>query len=275
MLVADKDGNTPKNPPLSSLWDGLSPHLLATFYEVDRDNKRPKNTEDITVIAPIIDGQFDVSLNWQSPFESLSIEAKSPLLFALLQSGALQPVIDTAKGFVDDSVIQKTKSGLDSFSGRTGLTKLNSTQVFSGSAGAKIQITVLFRAWRDAITEVEMPFNQFMAWALPEHLADMAEQLKNATDAIKNVGNGNISGAITSGLGALLPSKSPVMIAMKYKNRTFSPLVIEAIGYPITSPIDKNGDYVELSIPLTLATLTAIGRDDWSAYSNNQGGGGK
>jgi len=206
VLVADKDGNQPVQPVKTSLWDGLNPHLIATFYEVDREGKR--QNENITVQAPIIDGNLDIALNWQSPFESLSIEAKSPLLFALLQSGALLPVVDVTKGLVDDSTIQKTKSSLDKFGGRTGLTKLNSTQVFSGSAGAKIQITVLFRAYRNAVTEVEIPFNQLMAWALPEHLADTAEQLKNATDTVKNIGNGNISGAINSGLEALLPSKS-------------------------------------------------------------------
>lgn len=266
MLVADKDGNQPAKPPMSSLWDGLSPHLLATFYEVDRDGKRPKNTEDITVQCPIIDGNLDVALNWQSPFESSGVESKAPMLFAMLQSGALQPVVDAVqgKGIISSSTQQKTSDTLKKFEGRTGITKLNSTQVFSGSAGAKIQCTVLFRAWRNSEIEVETPFNQLMAWALPVELAGQSTLLSRAISA-----NG-----IDDAVDILLPSKSPVMIALKYKNRTFSPLVIESIGYPITSPIDSGGNYVELSVPLTLATLTAIGRDDWKGYREPAGGGG-
>lgn len=259
MLVADKDGNEPIQPAMSSLWDGLSPHLIATFYEVDREGKRPKGTENITVKAPIIDGNFDVSLNWQSPFESSGVESKAPMLFAMLQSGALQPVVDALnnKGVISNSTKQKSNDALKQFEGRTGITKLNSTQVFSGSAGAKIQCTVLFRAWRNSEIEVETPFNQLVAWALPVELADQSTFLSRAIE---------IKG-IDDAVNVLLPSKSPVMIAMKYKNRTFSPLVIESIGYPITSPIDISGNYVELSVPLTLATLTAIGRDDWKGYS--------
>ena len=61
-----------------------------------------------------------------------------------------------------------------------------------------------------------------------------------------------------------MPSKSPTRIAMKYKGRIYSPLVIESIGQPMTSPIDKNGRYVELAIPMTLCTLTALDRNDWA-----------
>ena len=246
-----------QQPPLASLWDGLNPHLIATFYEVDREGKR--QDENVTVQAPIIDGNLDIAMNWQSPFESSGVESKAPMLFAMLLSGALQPVVDALniKGVVSDSTKSNADSLLKQFEGRTGITKLNSTQVFSGSAGAKIQVTVLFRAYRNAVNEVETPFNQLMAWALPVELAGNSTLLSRAIAAK----------GIDDVVDVLLPSKSPVMIAMQYKNRTFSPLVIESIGYPITSPIEKNGNYVELSVPLTLSTLTAIGRDDWSNYS--------
>ena len=48
----------------------------------------------------------------------------------------------------------------------------------------------------------------------------------------------------------------------------YSPLVIESIGQPIDSAIDSDGRYVELLVPMTLCTLTAIDRDDWARLSH-------
>ena len=47
-------------------------------------------------------------------------------------------------------------------------------------------------------------------------------------------------------------------------------MVIESIEEPITSPRDKNGNYVECVIPMTLATLTALDRADIVSYFQNQ-----
>lgn len=253
----DKDGNT---APLSSLWGELSEHLIASFWEVDRAGKRLD--ENVTVKAPILDGgNLDITLNWQSPFESAGIESSAPTLVALLQSGSLQPVVDalSAKGGTINKIASDT---FKEFENRTGITKLNSTQIFSGMPPVKIQITVLFRAWRDPANEVENPFNQLMAWALPKKLEKDSTLLSRAVELAQNK---------RSLLDTLLPSVSPVMIAMQYKGRIISPLVIESIGMPITSPINKNGKFIELSVPLSLTTLTAIDREDWANYGKPQG----
>ncbi|MFZ4540128.1 hypothetical protein, partial [Propionivibrio sp.] len=93
--------------------------------------------------------------------------------------------------------------------------------------------------------------------ALPKKLADEA--------AILNMAK---SPSVADGFRAMMPSLSPTMIAMKYKGRIYSPLVIESIGQPMNSPVDKYGKYAELTIPMTLCTLTAIDRDDWAAIYN-------
>ena len=61
----------------------------------------------------------------------------------------------------------------------------------------------------------------------------------------------------------LAPSKAPAEIAMTYKGKTYAPLVIESIGQPINSPVDCSGRFVELLVPMTLCTLTALDREDW------------
>lgn len=249
---------------LTSIWDGLSPHLIASFYEVakmgeDSWGRIPEKTDPVTVLAPLGDASLEMVLNWQSPFEQAGPESRAPTLMAMLQSGALQPIIEAVIGKKHDAsnsgAQQQSSDFLRQFEGRTGITKLNSTQVFNGMPPVKITVTALFRAWRDAASEVEAPFNKLMEWALPIELSKDGSVLARAAETLKG-GMGAVE--------ALMPSRSPTRIAMRYKGRTFSPLVIESIGVPLNSPVDVNGRYVELAVPLTLCTLTAIDRKDWS-----------
>jgi hypothetical protein len=232
------------NEAISSLWDGLSPHLIASFYEVNRDGKRLD--ENMTVQAPLLDANIEVGFNWQSPFERVG-EDVLPTLQQLLQSGAVDTRVKEAAKTIDID--------LQKYEGLTSITKLNSTQVFNGMPPVKLPVTLLFRAWRDSAKEVEKPLNQLMQWALPVSISK---------DSIIDRGAKLTSGNVVS---ALLPSKAPTLIAMTYKNRTYKPLVIESLGVPIGSPIDKRGNFVELSIQVQLATLTAIDRKDWEAAS--------
>jgi hypothetical protein len=238
---------------LSSEWGGLNPLLIASFYEVDRNGQRLSGS-DITVKAALTDGaNLEVSLNWQSPFEQAGPETKAPTLFAMLQSGVIQPLVDSVGG--GKSQADSSGDFLKQFEGRTGITKLNSVQVFNGMPPVKLSVTALFRAWKDPVSEVETPFNQLMDWALPVELARDSTLLSNAVNATKGS---------KDWLEAVLPSKSPTFIAMQYKGRTFAPLVIESISEPLSSAIDKNGKFVELLVPMTLATLSALDRKDWA-----------
>jgi hypothetical protein len=113
----------------------------------------------------------------------------------------------------------------------------------------KITATALFRAWEDSNGEVEAPFNKLMEWSLPKSLAKDGSILARAIQAVK--------GSMEY-VDALMPSVVPARIALLYKGRTFSPLVIESIGMPLSSPVDKSGRFVQLAVPLTLCSLTAL-----------------
>jgi hypothetical protein len=245
---------------LTSLWGDLSPHLIASFWQCDKDGKRVEDSP--TVKAALTDANLDVTLSWNSPFEQAGPESKAPTLLAMLQSGTLQPLVDSLMtGKNQQSAQSQSAEFLKQFEGKTGITKLNSTQVFSGLPPLKFQVTALFRAWRDTVSEVEVPLNQLMAWVLPQELASDSTILSRAADALKGK---------TGVIDALLPSKAPAMIAMKYKNRTYAPLVIESIGIPLSSPIDANGNFIELSLPMTIATLSSIDKTDWANFSKVQ-----
>jgi len=241
---------------LGSLWDGLNPNLIASFYEVDSNGDQQGET---IVKAPLTEANFEATFNWQSPFENTGAESGLPTVTAMLQSGAIQPYID---GLSDDGIIGTFKNKLNEYAGsvksKTGITKLNSTQVFTGMPPIKIPVTLIFRAWRNSVEEVENPVDQLMKWALPKTLAGDGTFISRTGDAVTGDG---------SALDVLLPSSTPTMIGMHYKNKLYAPLVIESINMPINSQIDRDGNFVELLIPMTLATLTAIDANDWDNLS--------
>lgn len=248
---------------LSSQWDGLNKHLIAEFWEVDRQGNQKGDT---VVAAPLSEASMDITLNWQSAFENAGPESKAPAIMALLQQGYLNPVLGGMGigGNVNGAVAgigNNIGAAIKEAEGRTGMTKLNSTQVFSGMPPVKFPVTAVFRAWADAISEVEAPFNQLMKWALPIDLADdglVGQALKAASG----------QGSVPMDIKALMPSVAPTIIAMRYKNRVYKPLVIEAISQPLASPIDGDGRFMQLIVPMTICSLAAIDRADWDLWEN-------
>jgi hypothetical protein len=243
---------------LSSEWGdsldtGLSKHLIASFWRVDKKGKRVEG-DDVVIKSPLIESSIESTFNWQSPFENVGQDALGSFQ-KLAQSGELIDIARTVKN-LNEPIGGVLEGVAESLSGKTVITKLNSTQIFNGSPPLKITATLLFRAWADPVSEVEEPFAQLMRWAHPRKLAaDGSALLRLAKQGVTQ--------------DAFFPSHEPVTIAMNYKNRTYKPLVIESITIPTNSPIDKNGHFIELSIPITLATLTSIDRNDWDSFSKS------
>lgn len=235
-------------------WENLNPNLIATIYEVDHLGNIIPGTA-IVQAAFSEDINLEVGLNWQSPFEGAGAESKAPALMSMLQSGAFQPLIDSIGGKTKE-VLQNT---VDEARGRTGITKLNSTQVFSGMPPIKIQGNLILRAWENPVKEVENPLDTLMRWSLPYFLAPEGTLLSNAVNFAQ--GNGKTL------IETIMPSEAPPLVAITYKGRTYSPLVIENINVPLGSPIDVNGNFTNMLIPVTFSTLTAIDGNDWMKYS--------
>ncbi len=258
---------------LGSNWQGLHPSLIAHFRPVDYDGNFLNEPE---VVAPLLEGGMESGQsNWQSPFESMGPESKAPALVAMLQSGAVLPLINAIKSDLNDLATGKginsspaqLASGAAAFAsraanyvgtslsgirGRTGVTKINSTQVFSGMPPIKLSITLLFRAWSDPVTEVMQPISQLLQWAVPQHLSP-----DGVLAGIVDGRNGQ-SGILNN----LLPSTAPLLLNFRFGNRVYQKMVIESYELPITAPRDNNGNWTDVSMPITLATLTALDRQD-------------
>lgn len=277
MATDDKSSN-PQSQILTSLWNGLSPHLIAKFYplkrltdgsgwEQSRDQRKLSDTYTIDdgfeVHAPITDGTSEMSMAWSSPFEGSGAESKAPMITAMLQSGSLAPILN-AVGNNQFLAGIASNLGLDlkggtltaaeallKSAGRTGITKLNSTQIFTGNSPVKLSLTLHFRALVNPITEVRDPILQLEEWALPQLLAT----------------NSLLAGSLKYGdkqgiMETLLPSLAPQIIGMKYGDSTYEPMVISSISKPFTNPRSEKGVIVSQSIQISLETLTSIDRRD-------------
>lgn len=256
---------------LSSKWDGLNPSLLATVYPVGPDGQP---IDGPRVLAPPTDFNMELTGNWQSPFEQSGAETKAPAIMAMLQTGALgsytQAIGEGVTGAREwlnskmaglGSLLLPTETGqpgaintfINEARGRTGMTKLNSTQVFTGAAPIKLTMTLHFRAFRDARSEVAAPLDQLARWVLAKSLAQ--------DGAIVNAGRGLARGEYVA---ALLPSLAPQMVALRFGGYTFAPLVIESMSYPMTGPRSSAGDLLAAPVQVVISSLTALDQEDWS-----------
>lgn len=246
---------------LSSEWGSLSPHLLATIMEVripsSGDWTRPETDYSLAVVAPISEGEMEQTHNWNSPFENNTFDSGIGLhaFSAALQMGIGATVAnDLGKrlppGPVSD-LVTKFGDSASGAAGRTGMTKLNSTQVYSGTPPLKLVIRLVFRAIRDPIAEVKKPVAQLFAWAAPKRLAPYG-----LADLVSGQSGGDV-------IRTIYPSETPALVSLAYGGCLYSPLVIESISKSMTSPIDRNGNPTFTEVSLSLASLTALDRQDW------------
>lgn len=273
MAGADRLAGGGGSRVLSSDWGNLSPTLIAKFYPLKRDSagtgwEQSRDVREISaadnfsvddgfeVHCPISDGTSEMSLNWTSPFEGAGAESKAPTLSSMLQSGTLSSNLQafiTKMGLDPKSgASDKALSSLAQATGRTGITKLNSTQVFTGMPPIKFSLTMHFRAVSDPLKEVRDPISQFEEWSVPTFLA---------SDGV--IANAIQNGASQSLLQTVYPSVSPQIIGMRYGDMTYEPLVIEGVSKPITNPRDESGVMISCSVQVSLATLTAWDRRDF------------
>lgn len=246
---------------LGSNWGVLSPLLLARVFVCDS-----KGVADIKeyqgVYGAMEEGSFEATFNWQSPFENMGPETKAPALTAMLQSGSLVPVLNALQavnpdpngkiGTMIDAGADKLKAAVKELEGRTGMTKLNSRQVFSGMPPVRVNFSMVFRAISDAATEVEAPLQRLLEWVFPQELAEegiLSEVVQTARD-------------VDSFIKALFPSTTPRLLGLTYAGRTWSPMVVESISYPLSGPKDAKGNFTDLTVQVNMATLTALDRPD-------------
>lgn len=243
-----------------SQWGGLSKHLIASIYPCDDTGAEimGQNNQSQGIMMPATEVQYEATLNWQSPFESAGPESKLPTIMAMIQSGQigqLANVVGAAVG-TDSKIgemINKATGSIagvsDSLKGKTGITKMNSRQVFAGMPPIRITMILHFRAVSDTETQVMEPYQKLLEWTMPQKLAEsgvISEMVQAKGDV----------------LSGMFPSDAPTMIGFRFANNRYAPMVIESVGNPLDGPMDSEGRPVYRAVQVTLATLTALDRAD-------------
>lgn len=247
---------------LGGEWGSLSPLLLARLFVCNPKGVADLETEFVGVYAAIKEGSLEIQQNWVSPFENTGPETKAPALAGMLQSGSLVPVLNALQaispfkdGAISDALSNgsdKLKSVMRDLEGRTGITKLNSRQVFSGMPPMKVNFTLHFRALSDPLREVEAPLTRLLEWVFPQKLAEDGI----LSEVIKTTNN------VESFIQALFPSEAPKLLGFTYAGRTWSPMVIESVSFPLDAPKNLQGYFIDLPVQVSMATLTALDRPD-------------
>lgn len=246
-----------------SRWGDINKNLLAQIYVVDKFGNKQG---DFVVEAAITEGNLELASQYSSPFDA-NPDVRLPTLMGMIQSGEAVSAIGgiassltqkdgilgaAINGLADLSNksgltegVKKIGSAIQSLEGKTNLTKINSIQIFNSTQPARLSITLFFRAWENAKTEVEAPLSLLEQWALPVYIAD-----KTILEGVAKEGI----------LAGLFPSTAPPMIAINYAGRTYLPFLIESISSPLV--VERDSDLNRL---VATVTLSLVSRAAWDA----------
>ncbi|WP_445344629.1 hypothetical protein [Acinetobacter bohemicus] len=250
----------PERMNADPFWGTVSKHKFAEFNicTVSRDENNNEvitvDSNQPTVRAFLVDGDKTMESQWQTPFENSNPELKMPMLMAGLQTG--QTVISmgaAAPAILGETALAVTKSAMQpiadfvkSVQGHTNLNKVNTTQVFLSTASVRLNLSLFFIALSDAKIEVEEKIMRLESWAVPAKLS----QGTVLTDVIEQGVAGLFSGII------------PPYISLTTHGKTYWPFILESVSAPIVTPIDEDGNRLNLAVNLSLMSRTAWDAED-------------
>lgn len=250
----------PERMNADPFWGTVSKHKFAEFNSctVSRDENNNEvvtvDSSQPTVRAFLVDGDKAMESQWQTPFENSNPELKMPMLMAGLQTGqtiismgtAAPAILGDTASAVTKSAIQPIADFVKSVQGRTNLNKVNTTQVFLSTASVRLNLSLFFIALSDAKIEVEEKIMRLESWAVPAKLS----QGTVLTDVIEQGVAGLFSGII------------PPYISLTTHGKTYWPFILESVSAPIVTPIDEDGNRLNLAVNLSLMSRTAWDADD-------------
>lgn len=246
----------------TSNWGSIHPDLIAQFMQIDAKGE----PTGVAFAALVKDGNVEQSLEWRSPFENMNADSRNPVLTAFAQTGALGELTQALGGKSENGEQgekgkwQRLSDFSDAHAGRSGITKVNSRQVYSGHAPLKIEMTLILRAWQDPQSEVIAPFTALQQMAYPAKIAENV--IDEAANGEREAGMGNTIDAL------MFPSEAPKFVRLTYKGETYPPLVIESIGKPLDAPYSPMGD-IFLEVPVSLQSYQSLDFADIQAANTS------
>lgn len=231
--------------PKQSDWGMLNPILFGRISLCDKKGVS-KGGQVVTGIA--LDADMTIESQYSTPFENSNPESRLPVLMGMMQSGDWVNTVDKVLGsfgFIGDGgtgLSEDAKAKLNQLEGRSNFTKVNSTQIYTSSASVRLNVTIFFEAWYNALHEVEHQIASLQQWSLPVELSE--------DSAIGNL-------ATEVSLQSLFPSKVPPYVSFTYGNKRYSPLLLESVGAPLVTPMDDQGNRLIVEVNITLVSRQA------------------
>ena len=232
----------------------ISKHKFAVFSECD---KQGNWIADLPIVAVMLtDGEKTIESNYQTPFDSSNPEHKMPTLMASLQTGELVEAIGNIVGTngvlqaaadLTDPLTSGIRNLAKSAEGKTNLTKINTTQVFTSTASIRISLSLFLIALRDPLVEVEHKIAQLEAWSLPKYLSSRG--------LAENISQNGVAEGIFSGV-------VPPFISISFHGKTYAPFVIESVSSPLNAPINEDGNRLNLAFNVNLLSRAAWDASD-------------
>ena len=220
---------------------GLNPNLFVTIQD---------KVSGVSVRGRIISYNVSNQAEWENKFEGTDGDSQYGKLTALLQNGSFA-------GQVGSDTLKKLE-------GKTMVTKAQSIQVWTGLQPQNINLEIEFRAFNDAVSEVEAPIQELtkmMSPVLNDNSIDAMEKFWNNNEAntnsltkeeLKQVADGNLLGVV--------PSKIAVSLFSKRFNATYR---IESMDESVDEMrIDGNGNRVYQVVSLSLGSSGGITKPD-------------
>lgn len=224
----------------NAVWGRLSEVFKTRFMLCDRDGNIIENSPRVTAVA--IEGHLSHESNWSTPFDSSNPENKLPTFLGGLQSGTLTDLASAAASTMGFG--ENLADNLRQAEGRSSFTKVNSTQIFLSNSSVQIQMTVIFRAFRNARKEVENQVGLLHQMSVPIELSDdsvVTSQLQDPDISIEG----------------FMPSLVPPYIALYHAKRSYKPLILQSFSRDIVGNMTQDGDMLYLEIPITLLSRQA------------------
>ncbi|WOE40044.1 hypothetical protein [Acinetobacter chinensis] len=236
----------------------VSKHKFAIFRLSSKEGEILKDSPEVW--AFLTDGDKTLESQWQTPFENSNPELKMPMMMGGLQTGQTLIAMGTiGENIIGETAFNATKSTFSAVSdfmksveGKTNLNKVNTTQVFLSTASVRLSLSVFFIALRNAKTEVENKIMQLEAWSLPQELSSNT----TLTEISDKGAEGLFSGII------------PPFISLETHGKSYAPFVIESVSAPIVTPIDADGNRLNVAVNLNILSRAAWDARDLKRHYN-------
>ena len=197
-------------------WGKISYYVGATGSEISEFHKIWIIQDKDCVVGYLGEGTSrEIVSNWDAPFADSSLESKFRVAGGLVQMER----------------------------GYTSLTKTHSRQVWTGNQPYTFNLVMKFRAFTDALTEVEDAIETLESFMAPDLVA----------------GGLSVGDIIMPSLN----SRAPLPVQINFgRKQLLSDCCIRSMSTPYDKEKDKNGNLIRADVSLQVETLTSITRAD-------------